>query len=731
MSPTDRPLDSILEHLEGVRRSGSGWTARCPAHDDRHASLSVAEGEDGRVLLNCHAGCRAEQVVAAVEMTMGDLFPASDERAGAARPPVPRATVQPPRPVPTVAAAGGCTLDAYARAKGLDVGFLADLGITELRRDGATRLRVPYRDTAGETVAVRYRLALAGADRFRWQTKAKPIPYGLWRLDDARTAGYLTLVEGESDCHTLWQAGEPALGLPGAATWKEEWAADLDGIPLLYVVVEPDAGGEATRRWVDDSALRERVRFVELGDAKDPSGLYLRDPARFRELWAAALEAAVPWVDPAEVGAQKTRAAAWEGCREIAVQPDILGVFGRAVTRSGFAGDVRVPKLLFLALVSRMLGRPVSVAVKGPSSGGKSFAVEQTLRFFPGSAYYALTAMSEHALAYSTEPIAHRFLVLYEAAGLGSDFATYLIRSLLSEGRLDYETVERSPKGGMRARHIQRQGPTGLILTTTANQLHPENETRLLSVTVDDTPEQTRAVLIKLASDDAEPLDTAPWLALHEWLRLSERRVVIPYVMSLALAIPIRSAVRMRRDFTKVTTLIEAHAILHQASRGRDEEGRIVAELADYAAVQGLAADLVAEAGEASVPGPVRETVLAVRDLLTDGGGGVMVRELARALGLDKSSASRRAKSAVDLGYLQNLEDKKGKPARLILGDPLPEDTPVLPDAATLEAAWRGCTVAPDTEGREDEFATFEVVPDGALPVEEPIDVWADWGTIG
>ena len=207
--------------------------------------------------------------------------------------------------------------------------------------------------------------------------------------------------------------------------------------------------------------------------------------------------------------------------------------------------------------------------------------------------------------------------------------------------------------------------------------------------------------------------------------------MVIPYVMSLALAIPIRSAVRMRRDFTKVTTLIEAHAILHQASRGRDEEGRIVAELADYAAVQGLAADLVAEAGEASVPGPVRETVLAVRDLLTDGGGGVMVRELARALGLDKSSASRRAKSAVDLGYLQNLEDKKGKPARLILGDPLPEDTPVLPDAATLEAAWRGCTVAPDTEGREDEFATFEVVPDGALPVEEPIDVWADWGTIG
>ncbi len=663
-------------------------------------------------------------------MTTVDLFPASGERTGVVRPPVPRATVQPPTPPAAVAAGGGCTLDAYAQAKGLDIGFLTDLGITEVRRDGQMRLRIPYRDPAGETVAVRYRLALAGADRFRWQTKAKPVPYGLWRLDDARTAGYLALVEGESDCHTLWQAGQPALGVPGAATWKEEWAAHLDGIPLLYVVVEPDAGGEATRRWVDASAIRERVRFVELGDAKDPSGLYLRDPALFGERWAAALEGAVPWVDPADVGAQEARDAAWAGCQEIAVQPDIPGVFGRALTRSGFAGDVRVPKLLFLALVSRMLDRPVSVAVKGPSSGGKSFAVEQTLRFFPPSAYYALTAMSEHALAYSTEPIAHRFLVLYEAAGLGSDFATYLIRSLLSEGRLDYETVEKSPKGGMRARRIQRQGPTGLILTTTANQLHPENETRLLSVTVDDTPEQTRAVLVALASGAAEPLDPAPWLALHEWLRYGERRVVIPYVMSLVFEIPIRSAVRMRRDFTKVTTLIEAHAILHQASRGRDEDGRIVAELADYAAVRDLVADLVAEAGEASVPGHVRETVLAVRDLLTDGRGEVMVRDLAHALGVDKSTASRRAKAAVDLGYLQNLEDKRGKPARLILGDPLPEDTPVLPDAAALEAAWRGCTVAPETEGREDDLTALMIAPDGAIPMEEPVDIWTEWGTI-
>ncbi len=50
--------------------------------------------------------------------------------------------------------------------------------------------------------------------------------------------------------------------------------------------------------------------------------------------------------------------------------------------------------------------------------------------------------MSEHALAYSKEPLAHRFLVLDEAAGLEGDFASYLLRSLLSEGCIRYETVE-------------------------------------------------------------------------------------------------------------------------------------------------------------------------------------------------------------------------------------------------------------------------------------------------
>ena len=103
--------------------------------------------------------------------------------------------------------------------------------------------------------------------------------------------------------------------------------------------------------------------------------------------------------------------------------------------------------LCYLALTSRVLEQPVSLVVKGPSSGGKSFVIAQVLRFFPDSAYYALTAMSDKALAYSEEDLQHRFLVLYEAESLKSDMAIYLIRSLLSEGCIRYETVVSSNAG--------------------------------------------------------------------------------------------------------------------------------------------------------------------------------------------------------------------------------------------------------------------------------------------
>src|SRR5262249_50393206 len=265
----------LLARLRNVRRGAGGWSALCPSHEDTENSLSIAEGKEGRILLKCFTGCTAGQIVAAIGLRMQDLFDTGTPPGGESNTSVgDTATTQPHPP--------GCTLAQYAKAKGLPVAFLEALGLRELRRDGAPAIAIPYRDQAGRDVATRLRLALTGSTRFRWQKKgSKPCLYGLDRLAEIRTKGYVVLVEGESDPHTLWYHGIQALGIPGATSWKEEWAALLSDIPHLYVVVEADAGGQAVLSWLAASRIRERVSLIDIGPHKAPSSLYLEAPRGF------------------------------------------------------------------------------------------------------------------------------------------------------------------------------------------------------------------------------------------------------------------------------------------------------------------------------------------------------------------------------------------------------------------------------------------------------------------
>jgi hypothetical protein len=693
-------MTDLLTRLNGVSRSGDGWTARCPAHEDRHNSLSI-HNRDGRWLIKCHAGCGWEEIIGALGLDASALF---DE--GTQGRPIPannRATAQPKAKSRKAGAAkqsqalehratSGLTLAQYAAAKGISIDFLKACGVSEVTRDQKPALRIPYLGPDGQELAVRFRIAPDG-DRFRWKSGTKPCLYGLHRLAEAKNAGQVVLVEGESDCHTLWLHGIPAVGIPGAGNWREERdARHFDGIETIYVVIEPDLGGGTVRKWLSRSTIRHRARLVSL-PAKDPSALYLQGPEEFARRWQVACLGAIPWsAVEAEANAAE-RFEAWEQCSDLACRANILEAFDQELSRLGLVGERRAAKLIYLAVTSRLLDRPISVAVKGPSSGGKSFVVETTLKFFPPAAFYSLTAMSDRALAYSNEPLQHRHLVIYEAAGMASDFATYLIRSLLSEGCLRYETVEKT-KDGLVPRLIKREGPTGLIVTTTSLRLHPENETRMLSLTITDTHVQTAAVFRALAQENVHADPDLQWHALQTWLSTGPTRAVIPFAEKLARLVP-PVAVRLRRDFKSVLMLIRAHALLHQASRLTDDQGRIVAAMEDYAAVRELVADLVAEGVEVTVKPEIREVVDATARLIAEGLEEVRQADLKGALKLDKSAISRRVAGALDGGFLKNLEDRKGRPARLVLGDPLPANQELLPAPDHLIDSDRlhGCAV--------------------------------------
>jgi hypothetical protein len=431
------------------------------------------------------------------------------------------------------------------------------------------------------------------------------------------------------------------------------------------------------------------MRLIFMSEFKDPSAIHVDDPDRFTERWADLVAAAVPWpeIEQAEALTRLMQARAELG--ELESATDLLGVFVASLRDDGLVGEERAVKLVYLCATSRLLAQPVSALMRGPSSAGKSFIVNTILqRYFPPEAYHLLTAMSDRALIYSDVDLKHRVLVMHETAGLG-ELAEYFVRSYQSEGHLRYETVEATAEG-IKPRVVEKEGPVCLMLTTTAVTMNQENLNRLFAIPVTDTPEQTKAIFRAQAREDEPPVEKyLPWQALQTLLAGEEHVVTVPYRHALAeLTRP--AGVRMRRDFKALLNLIRAHALLHSLHRERDDASRIVASLDDYVVVHDLTADIIGEGVQASVPRTVRETVAAVAELKSS----VTITRVAKHLGLDKSSASRRVQAAIKSDYLYN-DALPGRPADLHKGEEMPEETLVLPTPEQLEVAWLHVTAAP------------------------------------
>lgn len=217
------PLQTLLARLPGARESGKGWAARCPAHDDRNASLSVAEGDGGTALVKCHAGCDTSAILAAVGMTLADLFPS---RAGPAR-------NEKPRP-------SGKTFPAAKDA-------VADLE----RRHGNRSALWTYHDADGEPVGVVVRWDRPSGKDIRpvarhadgWRIGAMPHPRPLYGLPELTAPRRLIVTEGEKAADAARALGFVATTSAGGS----QAASKTDWRPLagkeIWLLPDNDAPG--------------------------------------------------------------------------------------------------------------------------------------------------------------------------------------------------------------------------------------------------------------------------------------------------------------------------------------------------------------------------------------------------------------------------------------------------------------------------------------------------------
>lgn len=231
-------LEAVVERF-AARRSGSGWAAKCPAHEDARASLSIGAGDAGRVLLKCHAGCATTAILSAANLDARDLFPDTS-----------------PTSQPQIVAT------------------------------------YPYTD---ETGALLYEVV-----RFSPKTFRQRRPDGrcgwIWKLGDVRRVPYRLpalhgqvtayIVEGESDVEVLVGLGLPATTNAGGASknpdkpkWRPEYTEQLQHAGVRHVVILPDndvpgrAHGEAVARSCYAAGLAVKIvvlpNLPDKGDVSD------------------------------------------------------------------------------------------------------------------------------------------------------------------------------------------------------------------------------------------------------------------------------------------------------------------------------------------------------------------------------------------------------------------------------------------------------------------------------
>ena len=613
----------------------------------------------------------------------------------------------------------GISLKKYAEITHLQIDYLKMIGLAERNFSGKPRVLIPYIDEGGNIIGTRYRLNLDG--QFMWKSGSKVIPYGLWKIKELLQycneklghSGLIFIVTDEVEAQIFWFYGIPALSVPKGVNWKKEWNEKLEDNSIYFLgdltIIEqnfPDLIETRSNQIFIATLPENRKILIDCHKCEDS----------FLEIIFAMINDAVPI---SEIIREKKVAEEKELFKlaESGLKGDLLASISKYCDENSITGELHIVKLIYLILTTRVLEKPTSLIIKGPSSAGKSYLLNQVLKLFPKSSYYELSSMSEKALIYSKESLQHRILIIFESTGLNSDFLSYILRSLLSEGRIKYETVEKIDDG-MVSRFIEKEGPTGLITTTTARNLHPENETRMLSVEIRDDPEQTKNIMLEIAKEaegkENKSQSIDKYIAVQTWIeKYGCHDVVIPFAKIIVQLIQ-PTAIRLRRDVTTLFQLIKANAILNQFTRKKDDSGRITADLEDYKVVYELIATIFSEGIEKTINPVIRETVEVVRLLLNSedlesdeeyffpklrnnsqkqaGNKETKLKEIdlpsiALALNVDRSTASRRVNKAIEMEFLINLETRKGQRARIILGRPLPEDVQILPTPEQLKKA--------------------------------------------
>jgi len=319
--------------------------------------------------------------------------------------------------------------------------------------------------------------------------------------------------------------------------------------------------------------------------------------------------------------------------------PDLVNKIGETFDACGLVGEESNRLAAYLACTSRKLDKPLAVIIQSTSAAGKSTLMEAVLSLFPPEEQVKYSAMTGQSLYYLGETnLKHRILAIVEEEG--AEKASYALKLLQSEGELTIASTGKDPHTGrMETQEYHVEGPVMIFLTTTAIDIDEELQNRCLTLTVDESREQTERIhTLQRQARTLEGLrlkkEKQRLLAL---LRNAQRLlepvdVVNPWADQLTFT---ADRTRTRRDHEKYLTLIDAIALLHQHQRSRSQRSEdggqqsdlgsptsdlgsyITVTLDDIALANRLAPDLLGRSLD-ELPPQTRRLLGCIKELVRD-----------------------------------------------------------------------------------------------------------------
>jgi DNA primase len=446
------------------------------------------------------------------------------------------------------------------------------------------------------------------------------------------------------------------------------------GTDALKVALRLRAGERFHLDQVDLCRDAERRRFIER--AAEETGLLpdllKRDLGRVLlavEQAQAELAKPAERIAPAVTLTPEERDAALKWLRE----PNLITRLREAFRLGGLVGEENPALVAYLAGVSRKLERPLAIIIQSASAAGKTTLMDAVLSFFPEEDRVKYSAMTGQSLYYLGETnLKHKILAVVEEAG--AEKAGYALKLLQSEGELTIASTGKDPQTGrMVTQEYRVEGPVMIFLTTTAIDLDEELQNRCLTLSVDESAEQTgrihrvqreRRTLAGLVAHE-ERKDLLKQLRNAQRL-LQPLHVVNPFAPALTFA---TARTRNRRDHEKYLTLIDAIALLHQHQRqiqtlpagssGAGSACFIEVTLDDIALANELAPEVLGRSLD-ELPPQTRRLLGFIRELIKGqrkGGSAKAAttfsrRELRDACGWSLTQVRVHLERLVDLEYL-------------------------------------------------------------------------------